>query len=204
MCSMPQASQRFCPQCGTPLIENQRFCSNCGATSDTSYSTPTAAAAAQENINPPPLVAPPPPPGSYGMPSQPSYSSQSAPAFPPAQQDQSTVLPPQNYVRPVKNYSGSVLRQIGCGVGLIILLVLVICGVTGYFGWQFVSSAVNQANATVTSSAGGTQPTTSNSDVTVTTAPTVAKQINATITYAGVDITVLTAQQATSFDDDRS
>ena len=74
-------------------------------------------------------------------------------------------------------------------VGMILLLLLLILGTAGYF---VLKNAGSRSGSQAQSSNG----TASTSSV-VTTTP-----INATVTYSSVDITILNAQQATSFADD--
>jgi len=73
-------------------------------------------------------------------------------------------------------------------VGVILLLLLLLLGAGGFFAFRFVTSrGSNTANTGV------------NSGITPTQAPLTTTPINATVTYASVDITILNAQQATSF-----
>jgi len=77
-------------------------------------------------------------------------------------------------------------------VGVILLLLLLLLGAGGFFAFRFVTSrGSNTANTGV------------KSEITPTQAPLTTTPINATVTYASVDITILNAQQATSFADDR-
>ncbi|HLZ81384.1 MAG TPA: hypothetical protein VKP04_07105 [Ktedonobacteraceae bacterium] len=202
---MAQIFRASCPQCGTPGTPGQRFCSTCGASLDVGFSNPTAAASEGQY---PPVperptelsVPPPPPTGSYGPAAQQSaytyYESQAAPSFP--QEQQSYVAPAQPlpaYTRPQKDSSKGVLGQIGCGFLLVILLILAVCGGTSYLGYRWITSA---ANSTSTSNYTGT----SNNNGTTPVIPLTTKNINAVVTYASVDITILNAQQAGSFSDD--
>jgi cytoskeletal protein RodZ len=192
---MSQTSPRFCQQCGTPLEPGQRFCSNCGAIADSDAAhptehTPDQALAADSTVPPPP-----PPPLMYAQP--PSYAPYPPPAPPPAQGYQQ----PPVYAEPQTDSSKSVLGQIGCGVLAVILVVLLICGALGYFGWQFLASRAQTSYTPGTSSTANTSTTGSNqgSQHILATAP-----INQTVRYSDVDITILTVQQAQSFADDRS
>ncbi len=203
---MAQAFPPSCPHCGTPATPGQRFCSNCGGTLDAGFGVPTAAASSGEHYPQVPdlstqLSTPPPPPtSSYSQPAQGSpntYYPPQAPQNSPAAQ-QSYQSPPA-YTQPQKDASRSVLSQIGCGVGLIILAVLAVCGGTGYLGYRWLVSTANSAHTTASSNTGTGNNTGSNGTATV---PLTTKNINAALTYASVDITILNAQEASSFTDD--
>jgi hypothetical protein len=81
------------------------------------------------------------------------------------------------------------------------LVVLLIFGALGYFGWQFLASRAQSSSPPGTSSAANNSTTGSNqgSQTILATAP-----INQTVRYADVDISILTVQQAQSFADDSS
>jgi len=203
---MAQAFPPSCPHCGTPATPGQRFCSNCGGTLDAGFGVPTAAASSGEHYPQVPdlstqLSTPPPPPtSSYTQPAQGSpntYYPPQAPQNSPAAQQSYQPLPA--YTQPQKDASRSVLSQIGCGVGLIILAVLAVCGGTGYLGYRWLVSTANSVHTTTSSNTGTGNNTGSNGTATV---PLTTKNINAALTYASVDITILNAQEASSFSDD--
>lgn len=229
---MAQTPSRFCPQCGIPVASGQRFCSNCGATMDEQMAHPTERASEGASTilpqhgheqatflaggqHPDPLVPPPPPPGSLTppiptIPSQPSSSYTQYPS--PAQGGQQgavyTPAPPLAagpvpvHAKPQKDSSRSVLGQIGCGVLLVILLIVGLCGGAGYLGYRWVTSQVSSSTSTNTGSTtsnGNENGNSSTPAVQVTT-----KQINQTITYASDTITIVSVQQASSFSDDNS
>ena len=203
---MAQAFPPSCPHCGTPATPGQRFCSNCGGPLDAGFSIPTAAASSGEHYPQVPdlstqLSTPPPPPtSSYSQPAQGSpntYYPPQAPQNSPAEQQ--SYQPPPAYTQPQKDASRSVLSQIGCGVGLIILAVLAVCGGTGYLGYRWLVSTANSVHTTTSSNTGTGNNTGSNGTVTV---PLTTKNINAALTYASVDITILNAQEASSFTND--
>lgn len=132
----------------------------------------------------PPRMAPPPlmyPPQQQ----QPVYQT-----VPPGQQRYQPpvqhVQPPPAYVRPQKNSSRGILK-----VGMILLVLLILLGAGGFFVFRSVSS--RSGNAANTGTQSGVTPT----QASLTTTP-----INTTFTYASVNITILNAQQATSFADD--
>ena len=214
---MAQMPQRFCPQCGTAVPAGQRFCSNCGATMDADFGKPTSASTdpkhsqyanipTQLSADSIPMeggMVPPPPPQSYKPPPAPQSSY---PNYPPnaAPYAQTTPAgqPVPTYAKPQKDSTKSVLGQIGCGVLLIILLVLAVCGVSGYFAYKWVSGLANTIPTTTTSSgntgAGSGAPSNSS---TPTIVPTSLK-MNATITYSSVVVTIGNVQEASSFTDD--
>ena len=205
---MAQAFPPSCPHCGTPATPGQRFCSNCGGTLDAGFGVPTAAASSGEHYPQVPdlstqLSTPPPPPtSSYSQPAQQSpntYYPPQAPQNSPAAQQSYQPLPA--YTQPQKDASRSVLSQIGCGVGLIILAVLAVCGGTGYLGYRWLVSTADSVHTTTSSNTGTGNNTGSKGTATV---PLTTKNINAALTYASVDITILNAQEASSFSDDSS
>ncbi len=179
---MSQTTTHSCANCGSSVPENMRFCPNCG----------TAAAIPQ---------APPPAPVNSYAPTQrsapfignPQQNHQPAYQPPPAQQGYQPPLPgnqpPPVYARPQKNSSRGVLR-----VAVVVLLLLVLLGAGGYFALHALTSRGGNTPATGTGTTGGSTPT---------QAPLTTTPLNATFTYASVTITLLTAQQATSFADDR-
>src|SRR5437588_321932 len=206
---MAQAFPPACPRCGTPATPGQRFCSNCGGTLDVGFGVPTAAASSGEHypqvpdLSPQLSTPPPPPTSSYSQPAQGSpntYYPPQAPQNSPAAQQSYQPLP--TYTQPQKDSSRGVLSQIGCGVGLIILAVLAVCGGTGYLGYRWLVSTANSVPTTTTSTNIGTGN--NSGQGTAATVPSTTKNINATLTYASVDITILNAQEASSFSDDSS
>ena len=78
--------------------------------------------------------------------------------------------------------------QIGCGIGIIALLVIVLVATGGYFAISFIASRLSGAGTSA-----GITPT----PVSITTTP-----INATLIYAGVQITIVDVQQSASFPED--
>ena len=94
--------------------------------------------------------------------------------------------PPPTYARPQKNSSWGILK-----VGMILLILLILLGAGGFFVFRYTTGKVSKTANTGT-----------NSGVTPTQAPLITTPINTTFTYASVDITIISAQQATSFADD--
>ncbi len=218
---MSQMPPRFCPQCGTSVPAGQRFCSNCGATMDADFGKPTSASSdpnrspfpdiptqlsadnmpAQGDAVPPPpplqsFTPPPVPPPSYtNYPTEAAQNyGQSAPAMQPT--------PVPAYAKPQKDSSKGVLGQIGCGVLVVILLVLAVCGVSGYFAYRYVSGLANSVPTTTTSNGitntGNGAP---GNSATPTIAPT-SQQMHATVTYSSAVITIGNIQEASSFTND--
>ncbi|MHB8596076.1 MAG: zinc-ribbon domain-containing protein [Ktedonobacteraceae bacterium] len=211
---MSQMPPRFCPQCGTSVPAGQRFCSNCGSTMDADFGKPTSASS-DPNRSPFPdiptqlaaesmptqgeAVPPPPPAQSFTPPSYTNYPpqaeqnyAQSSPAMQP--------VPVPTYAKPQKDSTKSVLGQIGCGVMLIILLVLAVCGVSGYFAYKYVSGLANSVPTTTTSNVVTGNGAPGNS-ATPTIVP-ISQQMNATVTYSSVVMTIGNIQEASSFTDD--
>ncbi len=203
---MAQVNSPVCPQCGTPVAPGQRFCSNCGATTDAGFSAPTSMASSGEQYPPGSdvgsAVPPPPPESLYAQPAQQfTYYPQQASApqsFTPAPQG---YLAPQqaapSYTQPQKDSTKSVLGQIGCGLLVIILLIVGACGGLSYLGYRWI---VGQASSTSTNS------TTSNSTMTTngggsgstSTVSSSSKNINQQVTYSSAEITIVSVQEGTS------
>jgi zinc-ribbon domain len=199
-------AQTFCPQCGSPMPPGQRFCSNCGSTIDAGFGVPTAAASSGDQYPPFPsnLSAPPPPPsGAYNQippATNTYYPPQAAQSYQPAQQNFQAAPPPvPTYAKPAKDSSKGVLGQIGCGVLLVILLIVGLCGGGTYLLYRYV---INAANSTTT----GTTTTTdgNGNSGTPQAIPTTTAQINQSLTYSSVDFTIVNVQEASSFTDDSS
>jgi hypothetical protein len=219
---MSQSSQPFCPQCGTSVPPGQRFCSNCGASTDPGFSKPTAMASGEHIPQVPQQPAeystpPPPPASSYSQPAQPTpapptyYAPQQGQSFPPQQGQnfapqqsyQPAPVPVPDYAKPQKDSSKSVLGQMGCGVLIVILIIVGICGGASFFAYRFLTSAASSTTTSTTNSTTNTT-TTGNSTGTGTpqAVPATTTQMNATVTYASVDVTFVNAQKASSFTDD--
>ncbi len=174
---MAQTVTHACIHCNTPVPANMRFCPNCGTPASAGNGNPASYAPTQK--------APPPPYTVYPQQAQPVYQ----PA-PPGQQGYQPPLqssqPPPLYARPQKKSSGGILK-----VGVILLLLLLLLGTGGYFAFHFI-----------TSRGGNTANTGANGVTTPTQAPLTTTPINTTVNYASVNITIINAQQATSFADD--
>jgi hypothetical protein len=213
---MNQDKARFCSECGTPATSDQRFCSNCGRTLDTGNNLPTASVGENEGIQqvtdmPTNFVVPPPPPPmemSMNQPAQPSSlppNTYYPPQVPPANQQvqQQGMQPVPHYARPQKNSSKGLFRQIGCGVGIIILLILLLCGGLSYGAYRLISNAAKTVATTTTTNTGITTINgNTNNHGTPTAIVTSTAQINQSITYASDDITIVSVQEASSFSDD--
>ena len=203
------SSQRFCPNCGSPLTPGQRFCPNCGTTLEAGAGDPTARAEGSgqgyapgpsEDATQLPVALPPPPPAdSYSQPPNSYYPPQAPPVAPMQQPGQQPV---PEYAKPQKNSSRKVFGQIGCGVLAIILVVLLVCAGVGYFGYRLIVNADNSANATATVQSGVVPGTGSQNGSSPTAIAAVTAQINQTVTYASVDTTIISVQEASRFSDD--
>ncbi len=205
---MTQQPTRSCPRCGNSIPAGQRFCSNCGLSLGDEGNRPTAmsgetpsdvADMATREATPTP---PPPPNGQQYTRYQPNgpMTPPPPPVYPGQLAAQPAPVP--SYATPQKGNSGKVWRGIGCGVGIAVLIVLVICGSIGYFVYGRAKTVLSDAAKTATAAPnynGGAV-----SDVTPTLGPTTKTTIGSTITYASDDITIVDVQQAQSFADDGS
>src|SRR6266446_6638811 len=178
--TMAQSITHPCTNCRTPIPAHMSFCPNCGAPASASSSPPAPGGYERTQLAPSP-----PPPAYTGYPPQAPQGQQGYQA--PMQN------PPPVYAQPKKNASGRVGRQIGCGLGIILLLGMLVLGTAGFFALR-----------SVTGRGGNTANTGANSEVTPTQAPLTMIPINATFTYASVTITIINVQRATSFADDTS
>lgn len=111
-------------------------------------------------------------------------------ASPPMQSAQ----PPPVYAQPQKNSSGKLLGKIGCGVGVVILLALLLLSAVGYFGFRYLADRVSRSVSNVSGNI--------NPNATPTQAPIKTSPINAAVTYAGVDLTIIDVQQSANRLDD--
>lgn len=127
------------------------------------------------------------------------YPQQEQQAYRPSSPAPQGYQPPPVYTKTQKNSSRSVLGKIGCGVGVAILLILLVLGAAGYFGYKALTSVANSAATSTTTGTGSTATTGTGSTPSV---PLTTAQINAQITYSSTDLTILNAQEASSFSDD--
>jgi len=191
---MAQTPGRSCPNCGGPIAAGQRFCTNCGT------------------------VLEAPPPSQYGGMQQQNYppAQQPPPYAQPPQQPLSYMQPPQQKQSPIAEAFGALgllflLRRSGlrgyvprrkssgcCGCLVLLVILLVVLGLPGYFAFRnripALQNTINSVSSGNTSGILATPPLAS---------PTTT-QLNETVNYAGVDITILNAQQASSFSDDNN
>lgn len=169
---MSQSITHSCANCRSSVPDNMRFCPNCG--------TPTSIPQAPPL---PPVASYPPTQQAAPFAAYPQQNNQQAYQPPPLQQG---YQPLPSYARPQKNSSRGMMRVV-----VILLLLLLLLGAGGYFAFHFL-----------TSKGGNTTTTGANGQVTPTQSPLTTTPINATVTYASVAITIINAQQATSFADD--
>jgi hypothetical protein len=207
---------RSCNYCGNPLDATQRFCSNCGSTVIDEAITPTEMSFQHENTYTQPnpgvesnLPPPPPPPPTYGEPYQQTqqeyqptpnvYQSPTPSTYQPP--TPSTYQPPlPSYAVPTKDSSRSVLRQMGCGLLAVLLIILALCGGSGYLAYRWISSAAQSTTTDTisTTSENNTQETPKVSPPVVTTLHT------SEVVSASVQMSIIDVQQAASFADDTS
>lgn len=220
---MSQMSERHCPTCGISITADQRFCTNCGTVLEAQSPPPSQYGAqppSQSYPYPqqtPPYAQQPQQMQPYAQQQVPSYAQSSQQQVPPYVQQQQ----PQNQ-SPIAEAFGALgllflLRGFGgrkyagyrpqrqrsscCGC-LVLLVVLFLClGVPSLYyasrtSFSSFSKSLNYSSGSSNSSNSGSVP---NTQPQITTAP-----INQTVTYAGVDITIVSVQQSTAFIDDSS
>ena len=172
---MVQVLPRNCPRCGTPTVAGQRFCASCGLSSeamqaDSGYVQPVQDP--QNNPVQPQQVNPQSFHGQQQNPIHPSFANQQA--------SQQYLQPPQ--AKTTRDFSGKQThrrRPRRTAFLLILLAVVLILAV--------IFIAIVPFGFHLPGMGPASQPP-------ITTMP-----VNSTVTYAGVDITVLNAQQAQSF-----
>src|SRR5260370_21290611 len=87
-----------------------------------------------------------------------------------------------------------------CGCLVLLVILLVVLGLPGYFAFRSKIPALqNTINSRISSSSGNTGIL-----ATPPLASPTTTQLNETVNYAGVDITIVNAQQASSFSDDNN
>ncbi len=178
---MSQSITHTCANCGSSVPDNMRFCPNCGTLAGTPQAPP-----------PPPVNAAAQTQRAASFTEYPQQNNQPAYQPPPAQAQQGYQpplqgnQPPPAYARPQKNSSRGMLK-----VAVILLLLILVLGAAGYFALHALSS--KGGNTAQTGATSGTTPT---------QAPLITTPINTTVNYASVNITIINAQQATSFADD--
>lgn len=221
---MSQDATRPCISCGTPLPVNQRYCSNCGALQDIHASSETvrrnenlpeqSAPSSEQN-----LIPPPPPtyqenapstsyesyqqeyPQSYSGPQQ-NYPQayQQVPAYAQAQQNNNAGLVGGLLGLLLLRSAGRSVRHrfMGCFLWIIIIVAFVICGLVA-------RSVYSNAQSTTTTNTTYTNTQQNNQSTNGTPVSSIQKStipVNAAITYSGINMTIVDAQQAPSFTDD--
>ncbi|HLQ10607.1 MAG TPA: zinc ribbon domain-containing protein [Ktedonobacteraceae bacterium] len=208
---MSQASGRPCPACGTPVPAGQRFCSNCGT--DLTVSGPASQYGGQSPQNYP--QAP------YGQQQQVPPYAQAPGAFGQQQQQISPYQQPPQKSNPIAEALGALgllffLRRYrpgyqarrqssgccGCLVTLVILLL--IFGTPAFFYYRANPNVFNQVKNQIQHSSNNTGNSVDNGSVPTTQPPITTANINQSVTYAGVNITIVSVQQSTAFIDDNS
>jgi hypothetical protein len=205
---MAEQPLRSCNYCGSPLDATQRFCSNCGSTVIDDAITPTAMSFQNEHTNTQPnpgvesSLPPPPPPPTYGEPyPQTQQEYQPTPNVYQSPTPGTYQAPLPSYAVPTKDSSRSVLRQMGCGLLVVILIILALCGGSGYLAYRWLGSttqSISTSDTVSTTSQNNTQETPKVSPPVVTTLHT------SEVVYASVQMSITDVQQAASFADDTS
>jgi zinc-ribbon domain len=218
---------RFCPNCGSPADPGQRFCANCGSAIDVTTvnphptaltpgpgssapnlaSFPTEQEAGPTQISSAASIPPPPPPGMYQSYQTPQsstaadYQNSSTPQTP-----LSSYQPVPDFARPQKK----AVRRTGVRLFLVVLVLLLILGATGFWYLKFGPGAGNTANGINTNHSTATVGATPTATPTSTT-PAATAAVNATTVafapvpsfiYADVQVSVSDVKEAPGFPDD--
>jgi len=193
---MSQASARPCSRCGILVSENQRSCPNCGAPVHSDVGDLPANPGQGQYM---PAARHTPYPSYFQQPLQTSPRSQQTPLpYSRTQQTPPKASRPQQTPRPLSqpgllatpakasSRNGKREREIGCGIGIIALLMIVLFATGGYFAISFIASRLSGTGTGITST-----------PASITNTP-----INATLTYAGIQITIVDVQQSAGFPED--
>jgi Domain of unknown function (DUF4352)/zinc-ribbon domain len=220
---MSQMSERHCPTCGISITADQRFCTNCGTVLEAQSPPPSQYGAQPPSQSypysqqTPPYAQQPQQMQPYAQQQVPSYAQSSQQQVPPYAQQQ----PPQNQ-SPIAEAFGALgllflLRGFGgrryagyrpqrqrsscCGC-LVLLVVLFLCfGVPSlYYASKTSLSGLTKGLNYSSGSSNSSSDSSNNSNT--TKPPITTAQINQTVPYGGVDITIVNVQQSKAFMDD--
>ena len=221
---MSQMSERHCPTCGISITADQRFCTNCGTVLE-AQSPPPSQYGAQPPSQSYPYSQQTPPYAQQPQQMQPYTQQQQIPSY--AQSPQQQVPPyaqqqqPQNQ-SPIAEAFGALgllflLRGFGgrryagyrpqrqrsscCGC-LVLLVVLFLClGVPSLYYASKTSFSSFSKSLNYSSSSNSSNNNSDSSSIT-TQPPITTAQINQTVPYHGVDITIVNVQQSKAFMND--
>ena len=205
---MSQTSGRPCPACGTPVPAGQRFCSNCGTDMTVSGQASQYGGLApqqtpygqQQQQQVPPYAQAP---GSYGQqqPIQPYQQPQRSNPIAEALGALGLLFFLRRY-RPGYQARRQSSGCCGCLVTLVILLA--VFGTPAFIYYRANPNVINQIKNQFQHSVNSTGNTVNNGSAPTTQPPITTANINQSVTYAGVNITIESAQQSTAFIDDTS
>lgn len=208
---MSQMSERHCPTCGISISADQRFCTNCGTVLEAQPQPPS-----QYGAQPPSQSYPYPqqtPPYAQQQQQLPSYAQAPQQQVPPymqqAPQQQSPIAEAFGALgllfllrgfggRRFAGYRPQRQRSSCCGC-LVLAVVLLLC--LGVPSLYYASTTSFKSLSKGLNFSGGSSNSDSNSSIT-TQPPITTAQINQTVPYHGVDITIVSAQQSKAFIDD--
>ncbi len=219
---MSQNSGRPCPACGTSVPAGQRFCSNCGTDMNVSGQPGQQG---QYGSSPQQGLPPTQQTPQYG-----GYGQQQQQQVPPYAQAPGSYGQVPQYQQPQRsNPIAEALGALGllfflrryrpgyqarrqssgcCGCLVSLVILLAIFGTPAFLYFRANPNAWNQLKAKIQNSSnngannGGTSAPGTTPTIGIT--PITTTFTNQTVTYAGVDITIQSVVQATSFSDDGS
>ncbi len=197
-------SSRTCPTCSTSVPAGQRFCSNCG----TDMASGRPAGQANQYGGPPPQAFQFP----QGQPPQPippyvqspyEQQPQPIPSYQQPQQKSNPIMEAFGALgllfllrRYLPGYQARDQSSGCCGCLTTLFIVAIFLGIPAFFVYNSLGpntlQKIYHASTSSTGSIPATQP------------PITTTEINQTVNYAGVDITVVMVQQSVAFIDDNS
>ncbi len=221
---MSQMSERHCPKCGISITADQRFCTNCGTVLEarpqppSQYGAQTPSQSYPYPQQTPPYAQQQVPPYAQQQQQLPSYAQspqQQVPSYaqqqPPQQQNPiAEAFGALGLLFLLRNFGGR--RYVGyrpqrqrsscCGC-LVLLVVLFLClGVPSLYYASRTSLTSISKGLNYSSSSSSSSSNSNDNSSTTTQPPITTAQINQTVPYGGVDITIVNAKQSKAFMDD--
>ena len=219
---MSQMYERHCPTCGIAISADQRFCTNCGTVLEaqspppSQYGAPPPSQSYSYPQQTPPYAQQPQQMQPYAQQQVPSYAQSPQQQVPPYGQQQTQQQSPIAEAfgalgllfllrgfggRRYAGYRPQRQRSSCCGC-LVLLVVLFLClGVPSLY--YASKNSLSSFSKSLNYSSGYTNNNNSSDSSSVTTQPPITTaQINQTVPYRGMDITIVNVQQSKAFMND--